>query len=262
MADTNLLPHVAAGPEDGVPIVLLHGFGGDRLAWAAVQPRLAERHRTIAFDLPGHGLAVERPEVGNAAVAAKAVVASLDALGIERGHLVGHSMGGAVALFIALRHPGRVASLTLIAPGGVGRELNGRLLRRFAAMTSEHDIALIFENFLGFAKPMPDGLVPLIAEVRADPALIRSYIAIVETLIDGDGQKTLSVADLAAAPFPVKVIWGDQDHVIPCAQAALFPPNVARHVLPGVGHLPLVVEEALRVKLILVAVAAAAAAAR
>ena len=257
MADTTLLPHVTAGPEDGVPIVLVHGFGGDRLAWAAVQPRLAERHRTIAFDLPGHGLAVDWPEVGNAAVSAKAVARSLDTLGVASAHLVGHSMGGAVALLVAQHDAERVASLTLIAPGCIGRELNGRLLRRFAAMTEAHDIALIFENFLGFAKPMPDGLVPLIAAVRADPALIRSFVAIAESLIDGDGQKTLPVEDLAAAPYPVKVIWGDQDHVIPCTQTALLPPNVARHILPGVGHLPHLEEEALTVKLILETVAAA-----
>ena len=83
--------------DSGAPVVLLHGFGGDYQGFTHIQTALASRKRSLAFDLPGHGKALDWPVVGNAGVAAKAVLQSLEALDLDRVHLVGHSMGGAAA---------------------------------------------------------------------------------------------------------------------------------------------------------------------
>lgn len=245
------LPHTISGSDSRAPIVLIHGFAGDRLAWATIEPQLAGQRRTIAFDLPGHGEARDWPRTGNAKVAADALIASLKRLELPLVHLVGHSMGGAVAALVALKRPRLVASLTLLAPGGIGPQINARLLRRFASVETEQDISVVVEQFFGFAKPVPDGLVALMAEVRADRKLIASFEAVCATLVDGDIQKTLPVADLAEAPYPIKVVWGEQDHIVPVTQIASFPANVARHILPGVGHLPHVEEPELIARLIL-----------
>ena len=104
------LNYNAMGPEDGPVVVFLHGFAGDLNGWANLQVGLSSSMRTIAFDLPGHGYSLDFPEDCNAVVAAKAVMTELAEMALSRVHLVGHSMGGAVAALIALKQPDLVAS--------------------------------------------------------------------------------------------------------------------------------------------------------
>src|SRR5215813_8970205 len=109
---------------DGVPVLLLHGFGADLNTWMFTQPTLAEGRRVIALDLPGHGGSTKEAGAADVKSLSKAAESALDAHGIERVHLVGHSMGGAVAASLAVHGPERIASLTLIAAAGLGPEIN------------------------------------------------------------------------------------------------------------------------------------------
>ncbi|HMB47500.1 MAG TPA: alpha/beta fold hydrolase, partial [Afifellaceae bacterium] len=145
--------------EGEIPVVLLHGFGGSHKAWDAVVPGLQKQRRVIGYDLPGHAGSLDYPKVGNAAVAAKAVLADLAEAGIGRAHFAGHSMGGAAAALCGLMAPDVCASLTLFCPGGFGWEVNYRLLRRYAAAHEAADIALLLEQFYGWQSPLPEGLV-------------------------------------------------------------------------------------------------------
>ncbi|MEM8856208.1 MAG: alpha/beta fold hydrolase, partial [Pseudomonadota bacterium] len=230
-------PHTSAGSGEP-PMVLVHGFGGDQLAWAMLMPELAKLRRTVTLDLPGHGQAVAWPGPHKPSSMANAVLQTIDALGAERAVLVGHSMGGAVASLAALKRPEAVERLVLISPGGFGPKINARLLRRFALMRDEAEIALVLEAFFGPNSPVPPELPQLIAELRADDALAQSLAAIVDTLLDGHGQGVLPVTDLAALPVPITLIWGEADGVVPVAQAHAAPATIATHILPDVGHLP------------------------
>lgn len=225
-------------PDEGAPIVLLHGFGGDRQTWLDMQEALSTEKRSLAFDLPGHGEALDWPKVGNAGVAAKAVSQSLESLDLTRIHLVGHSMGGAVAALVALRHPQTVSSLTLLAPGGFGPEINHRLLRRYAACTDAAAMEVLLEQFFGWGFTLPKDLAKSGSESRARPGATATLEAIAEEIIDGTVQKTLPRNELAALKMPVKVIWGTQDRVLPTRQAHKLPGIVATHIFERVGHMP------------------------
>lgn len=104
-----------------VPVVLVHGGGTDAAAisWYRLLPSLGEDTEVFAPDLPGFGASLGVDPVGGPAALADVVVEVLDAVGVRRAVVVGVSMGGDVALNVALRHPGRVAGLVLIAPGGL-----------------------------------------------------------------------------------------------------------------------------------------------
>jgi 2-succinyl-6-hydroxy-2,4-cyclohexadiene-1-carboxylate synthase len=108
--------HVEELGGDGPPLVLLHGFTGSSESWREVAPRLATDWRTIGIDLPGHGRAESPPDPAAYRVepTIEALLAALDGLGLaDRPHLLGYSMGGRVALHLALAAPERLATLTL-----------------------------------------------------------------------------------------------------------------------------------------------------
>jgi pyruvate dehydrogenase E2 component (dihydrolipoamide acetyltransferase) len=226
------------GQGEAAPIVLVHGFGADLNAWMFNQPVLAERRRVVAIDLPGHGGSVKQVGAGDAETFAAAVSDALAALGIGRFHLVGHSMGGAVALMLAGQMPERVASLTLLAPAGLGPEVNGAFIDGFARVARRREAQ------------------ELLAVLVHDPSLI-SRAMIEETLrykrLDGvpaaldtiarawfpDGRQALDLRPvLAALTVPVQIVWGRDDRIIPVAQAEALAGRMPVHILAEVGHIP------------------------
>ncbi|TBW39974.1 alpha/beta fold hydrolase [Siculibacillus lacustris] len=235
-----ILPHAARGPLGRPPIVFLHGFAGDREGWLGQQIALETRFRTIAFDLPGHGRALDWPVVGHAGVAAEAVAGSLAAMGIARFHLVGHSMGGAAATLLALRAVAdeRVASLTLLAPGGFGREIDADLIRRFAAATGESELTAVLDRFFGDGPRPSAAAIRHMVAARGDPRVPASLARIADLILDGDAQKPLDRGRLAACRHPVRLIWGELDQVQPVAHTLGVPGVVAVHRFAGVGHMP------------------------
>ena len=134
-------PEAAAGD----PVVLLHGFGGDLNNWLFNTDKLAERRRVYALDLPGHGESSKDVGAGDLEAFAEALGGFLDAVGAARAHLVGHSMGGAVALAYALAHPDRVASLTLVAPAGLGEHINPDYIDGFVAAERRRELKGVLE---------------------------------------------------------------------------------------------------------------------
>jgi 3-oxoadipate enol-lactonase len=102
-----------AGPDGGNTVVFLHGLGGSRIAWEPQLGALGDRWRCVAWDMPGYGASQPLSRM-TFPVLADAVVALLDTIGVDRAALVGLSMGGMVALHVALAHPDRVTALALL----------------------------------------------------------------------------------------------------------------------------------------------------
>ncbi|MEP9399982.1 alpha/beta fold hydrolase [Mesorhizobium sp. KR2-14] len=219
-------------------IVLLHGFGAFHDVWRLVAVALAQEERhVIAYDLPGHGRSLDWPDAGPAKTTAKAVLADLDAREIERAHFVGHSMGGAVAALAALAQPERVASLTLLAPGGFGEQISSALLHRYAAATTQAELAecLAAMSAPG-ATPQTENLSAF-AEMRAVPGQKEKLAEIASIIARDDRQGIIPRERLASLPMSVAVIWGTEDPVLPFAQTADLPPVFQLHPARGAGHM-------------------------
>ncbi len=225
------------GEGDRVPVVFLHGFGGDVTGWLNLQVGLSAGYRSMAFDLPGHGGSLEYPKTCNAAVAAMAVLEDLDALGIEKVHLVGHSMGGATASIMALRRPEKVASLCLFGPGGFGSEVNQPLLRDYASAMEEESLYRVFQQFFGPEYRLPRAMARHAAQQRQNPLVRESLMKTAEAIFHGDQQKILPLTELGALSIPVRVIWGQQDQIVPVRQVMGLPAMMAVHVFPKAGHM-------------------------
>ena len=162
--------------------LLLHGFGGDLDNWLFNFDALAEASAVIALDLPGHGQSDRKLPGRTLGELARFVARFLDAVDVESAHLVGHSMGGAIAAQLALDHPRRVQSVALICSAGLGDEINSGYAEGFVAAQSRRDLKAVVDQL--FANPALvsrqlledllrykrlDGVSELLTELRRQP---------------------------------------------------------------------------------------------
>ncbi|HYD70515.1 alpha/beta fold hydrolase [Azospirillum sp.] len=225
---------LALGDGAGVPAVLVHGFAGDLTSWQFNMTALSHRRRVIAIDLPGHG--VSTPDVAGGDVRAFApwLVRVLDALGLERVHLVGHSMGGRVALELAIQAPERAASLSLLAPAGIYAGFDLAFLRRLLAVREPQEAEACVARL--FARPTPYAAVlarGLVARLTV-PGFREPLAAILEASFAAPPPGP----DLDRLACPLQLIWGAEDTVIPVPPPECRPALAPFHLLQSVGHLP------------------------
>ncbi|SAL55915.1 acetoin dehydrogenase dihydrolipoyllysine-residue acetyltransferase subunit [Caballeronia humi] len=227
----------ASRGEVGKTVLFIHGFGGDLDNWLFNLDAIAEKNKVVALDLPAHGQSTPRLPGTTLEDLAQFVLRFMDALDIGEAHLVGHSMGGGVAAQLAVDAPGRVLSVALISPAGLGDEVNNGYTEGFVNAQSRRDLKPVVE--LLFADP---GLVSrqmlddLLKYKRLDG--VSEALAALGGSLFGDGrQKALPGAKLGATGKPVLVVWGAQDRIIPAAHAANAPAGATVKVFDDAGHM-------------------------
>lgn len=211
------ISYLTLAPEEpeGDPVVLVHGFGGDKNSWLFVQQPLSETHAAHALDLPGHGASSKDVGDGSLATMADTVLGFLDALGIARAHLVGHSFGGAVSAAVAKAAPDRVASLTLLAPAGYGAAADAEYLRGFAASSSRRELKPLLGRLFADESLVTRQLVDDLLKYKRLDGVDKALATVLNTLLDGDKQAIDTPALLAGVAVPVTVVWGTSDRILP-----------------------------------------------
>lgn len=215
--DGRQISYVTMGPEEsaGDPLVLVHGFGGDKNSWLFVQQPLAEERTVHALDLPGHGASSKDVGDGSLRGLADTLVGFLDALDVERAHLVGHSLGGAVVAAAAQAAPGRVASLTLLAPAGYTPEADTEYLRGFAAATSRRELKPLVGRLFADPSQVTRQLVDDLLRYKRLDGVDKALSALLGTLLDGDRQAIDTPALLDGVEARTTVVWGAADRILP-----------------------------------------------
>lgn len=248
------ISYLHAGPPDGPAVVLLHGLASDAETWdRAIGPLAGEGLRVIAVDLLGHGSS-DKPRVSYLLDDFASLLGEvLDALGIKAATVVGHSLGGAVAVYFCDRHSRYVERLVLVAAGGLGKEVHPVL--RAAALPIAPAV-LGAATWPGlrrlYAHPRlhralrltPDNLVNLRRAARAlgNSEGRAAFFAALRGVIEPAGQRG-SFIDMGtlAAHVPTLLIWNEHDPVIPVAHARAAHehlPGSRLAVFPGGGHEP------------------------
>jgi pyruvate dehydrogenase E2 component (dihydrolipoamide acetyltransferase) len=227
-------PEAAAGD----PVVLLHGFGGDLNNWLFNTDRLAERRRVYALDLPGHGESSKDVGAGDLEAFAEAVGGFLDAVGAARAHLVGHSLGGAVALAYALAHPDRVASLTLVAPAGLGEDINPDYIDGFVAAERRRELKGVLELLFADQGLVSRKLVDDVLRYKRLDGVEEALRQVAGVMYPSGRQTVVLTGELDRLQAPALVVWGGQDRILPAAHAEALAGRARVEVLAGAGHSP------------------------
>lgn len=218
-------------------IVLVHGFGGDLDNWLFNIDALAGAGTVHALDLPGHGQSEKALKDASLKGLSDALIGFLDAQGIASAHLVGHSMGGAVAARTALDHPGRVQSLSLISSAGLGEEINGGYIDGFVAAASRRDLKPVLEQLFHDPATVTRQLVDDLLKYKRLDGVDTALRDLAAGLFAGGRQGGVLADELKQAKTPVLVVWGQSDAVIPAAHGSALGVRAKTEVIGEAGHM-------------------------
>ena len=242
------------GDPTNPPVLLLHGVGRSLEDWAPQYPRLATNHRVIALDIPGFGFSARSPEPTTLQVLARGVLETLDSLGERRPtHVVGNSLGGAIALQLLVLDPQRVASLVLVNSAGFGsavalplRLLGLPVLGPLATRRTTRVSALLTERMI-YADPKlaTKARIEHALAIGRQPGAGAVMLETARSLLTAGGIKpgwrSQLIAAAAKHPRPTLIIWGDRDRILPphhFDSARRLLPHAQTHMFDGIGHAP------------------------
>jgi pyruvate dehydrogenase E2 component (dihydrolipoyllysine-residue acetyltransferase) len=233
------LRYLEMGQGEGPPVVFIHGFGGDLYSWQFNQEALAESHVTYALDLPGHGGSTKDLGGGHVHVGAlaAAVIDFLDAKEIAKAHLVGHSLGGAVALDLALNHPERVASATLVCSAALGPEINMAYIDGFMQAKRRKQLQPVLEMLVADPAMVSREMIEEVLRYKRLDGVEAALNRIANDTFAGGRQALELTGRLSELTVPVQVIWGKEDRILPVSHAKGLPASVPVTVFDGAGHM-------------------------
>ncbi len=239
----------------GPVLVLIHGITSSSRTWERVLPALAEHHTVLAPDLLGHGESAKPRGDYSLGAYASGVRDLMIALGLTPATVVGHSLGGGIAMQLAYQFPERIERLALVSSGGLGREVN-LILRAATLPGSEYVLPLLCAPVLRDAvrtlgraagvvglKPGSDlqGILEGFGSLAAVDAR-RAFLHTARSIIDLTGQRVSAQDRLyLAAGMPTLIVWGENDPMIPVAhgrEAHAAMPGSRLEIFSDAGHFP------------------------
>jgi pimeloyl-ACP methyl ester carboxylesterase len=245
LADGTKIAALIAGPADATEtIVFLHGLGGSQSTWASVLGYFAENSRIVAVDLPGHG-ASDKPTPESTDYTVPALAARIgelvEKMELSPAVLIGHSLGGATALQLALDRPKLVRALALVDSAALGSEISGELLDRIESAPSRDEARGLLELFYQDRRFVLERGIDDMYAARTAPGADDAVKAIAASAFTRHGQNLVLTDRLGELEVPVLVVWGELDRVIPSTHAvaaAAALPTGWLEIMEGVGHVP------------------------
>ena len=231
-----------AGPINAPHVVFVHGLGGSLATWSLNLPAFAARFRICALDLVGAGSSAKPTVDYSVPALAGFLTRFLDALGPDwqRVNIIGHSLGGAVALAFAGSHPGRVERLVLVDSAGLGPEIDRLVIDLMRSEPTPETLRAELAHFFANAGLVQQALVEQLYQQRMQPGAHAALVSAANATF-GDGEQRIDLRDtLGGLNSPVLVIWGEADVVIPVAHAqeTKRAPQSRLEVFANCGHCP------------------------
>lgn len=222
--------------KNDIPILFIHGFSGDLNNWLFVQPTLSASRATYAIDLPGHGESTkDLSDLAGFTDFANLLFDLLDNFGIEKVHIVAHSMGAAIALYMARKQSDKIASLSLLNPVGVGKPVNKEFIRGLISSKNRREVAgylkMLFANEALVTRDMADDILKY---KRLDG--VETALSILARFLEQENRLTEDALKNIAQP--INLIWGGEDKIIEPIEKIAFPHHATLKLLKDIGHMP------------------------
>jgi pimeloyl-ACP methyl ester carboxylesterase len=234
----------------GPPVVVLHGLGASHLTWQENFEALAENFTVYAMDIPGHGDSVKEGVTYTIEAGIAFTLGFFDAMGLSSAALVGNSMGGLIALKVALAQPERLTHLSLIDTAGFGKEIApflrimslpfiGELAERPVTRSTANMLHQIFAG----RDIASETLINELVRTRSLPGAKTAVLKTLRAGVNIFGMKRVHrlLNRLPELPMPITVVWGGRDRFFPVSHAyaaAEMVPTAKLLVLPEAGHWP------------------------
>lgn len=228
----------------GPPLVLVHGFGGEKDNWVRTARLLRPQLRVIVLDLPGYGES-DSPLDGSYTIAdqVERLHAFIAALGLTHVNLGGHSMGGNVVATYAAKYPNEVGSLWLIATAGVGTASPSELRKRIADTGANALVPETVEEYrqmMTWVMARPPYLPERLLQVLAQRAIANRELRTRQFAQLVREASTLE-SRINGMPIPTHVLWGERDRAVNVDAVDVLMgilPNSDRTLMPDIGHIP------------------------
>jgi pimeloyl-ACP methyl ester carboxylesterase len=222
---------------EGAPVVFIHGLCADLNGWRPLFRLLPETRSALAIDLPGHGLSPLGEEASFDALVDAARSVMIEE-GATSAHIVGHSLGGAVAAALSQASGVKALSLMLIAPAGLGEETNPAFFDGFLQAETEAALTPWLNLLVTDPASLGSALASATLRQRAALPLVAAQRRLARALL-ANGRQTIDVRDCLAEPrMPVKVVFGLEDRITPAHHAENLSGLVGLHRFAKIGHMP------------------------
>ncbi len=207
--DGQRLHYTSAGERD-VTVVLIHGFGGSLSSWGRLQMALASSHRVVSVELPGHGTSSKQVGGGGSQDFARMLLRFLDELDIDQAHLIGHSLGGAIAAEIATFASARIKSLTLISNYGAGTKVDMGYIEDFTAASRRKEVKTTLKKLFFDDSFINNDMIETVLRLKR----LEGVEQALRTIADKIQTEQLEDASIHLPPVPTQVIIGKEDKII------------------------------------------------
>ncbi len=233
----------------GIPVVFIHGFGGEVAAWRQIAMAIGLPNTLLAIDLPGHGASADAAVSDFQSIVA-VVASTLGNIGTEF-HLVGHSLGAAVAIALSAQSGLTIKSLTLFAPAGLGATVDGAFVAGYLAAKSESALAAQMRKLVHDPAALPASMLKATQAAREAGPVAERQATIAAALFEGSTQLFSVRTELSKYHGPCRIIIGQRDSIIPPTETDRnLPAGVGLHRLENTGHLPFLEQQNLSARLI------------
>lgn len=239
------LHYYDGGPTNGETLLMIHGFGANRDNWLRLARHFTDRYRVIALDLPGFGDSSKPDASYDVATQTKRLHAFIDALKIDKPHLIGNSMGGHIAALYAAHYPDQLSSVALVDNAGITSPRMSEMFQMIErgqpnplVVRKPEDFSRLMDFVFVSPPPLPDSLKRHFAEQSM--ANQAHYDMIFAQLRE---QYVPLEPELPKIEVPVLVLWGDKDRVLDVSSIEVMKPLLKKStviVMRDCGHAPMI----------------------
>ena len=226
----------ARDDQNNPPILFIHGFGGDQNNWLFNITELSAKHAVYAIDLPGHGASSKSVGGGTLAEFAESVSAWMKSIDLQQAHIVGHSLGAAIAVELATQSPGQLASLTLLSSVGAGTDVDRQYIEGFISANRRKDLKPCLQRLFANPELVNRDMIEGVLRVKRIEGVESCMRTIVAASIF-NASDTNPGANLAKLEMPLQLIWGRDDQIAAVSHTDDLPAGINVHIIDDAGHM-------------------------